>query len=145
MFGHVQQTVDRYLELALKTKDLFEKVATPCIDDHLIPAEEFDVKGELSAIAARVVLKALYVARIVRLDVVWSVTRRTAACDRRLHRLISFVHHTTEWAQIRYAGDSHSQCWLELFQMLALPGLLGILSPRRAGFYASSVLTLMFL
>ena len=58
MFGHVEQTVDRYLELSKKTKDSLKKVATPCIDDHLIPPEEFEVKGELSPGAARIVLKA---------------------------------------------------------------------------------------
>jgi hypothetical protein len=67
MFGHVSQTVDRYLELSGKDRSsLKTKVATPCIDDHLIPPEEFEVKGTLSPIAARVVLKALYVARIAR-------------------------------------------------------------------------------
>ena len=97
MFGHVQQTVDCYLELAKKTKDSLKKVATPCIDDHLIPPEEFEVKGELSAIAARVVLKIFNVARTSRMDFIWlvnmlaeEVTRWTAACDRRLHRLIAF-------------------------------------------------------
>ena len=58
-FGHVEQTVDRYLELANKTKDSLKPVATPCIDDHMIPAEEFEKRGELSPVAARVVLKAL--------------------------------------------------------------------------------------
>ena len=60
MFGHVSQTVDRYLELSGKERSsLNTKVATPSIDDHLIPPEEFEVKGALSPIAARVVLKAL--------------------------------------------------------------------------------------
>ena len=56
MFGHVQQTADRYLELAKKSKEYLKKVATPCIDDHQIPPEEFEVKGELSPIAARAIL-----------------------------------------------------------------------------------------
>ena len=129
MSGHVQQTVDRHLELAKKTKDLLEKVATPCIDDYLIPLGEFEVKGELSAIAARVVLKAFYVARIARLDFMWSVnmlarkvTRWTAACDRRLRRLIAFMRHTQDWAQICHVGDSPSQCWLALFSHASFAG-----------------------
>ena len=129
MFGHVQQTVDRYLELANKAKDSLKKVATPCINDHIIPPEEFEVKGELSAIAARVVLKAFYVARIARLGFVWSVnmlarevTRWTAACDRRLHRLISFMHHTQDWAHTCYLGDLPFQCWLALFSDASFVG-----------------------
>ena len=74
MFGHVTQTVDRYLDLFGKPRDsLKAKAATPCIDDHLIPAEEFETKGHLSPIAARVVLKALYVARVARYDFMWTV------------------------------------------------------------------------
>ena len=46
MFGHVEQTVARYLELAKKSKDSLKKVATPCIDDHEIPLQEFEVKGD---------------------------------------------------------------------------------------------------
>lgn len=46
MCGHVKQTVDRYLELAGKPLDSLKKVATPCIDDHQIPPEEFTVKGD---------------------------------------------------------------------------------------------------
>ena len=68
MNGHVKQTVDRYLELAGKTLESLKQVSTPCMDDHQIPPEEFGVKGELAPIAARVVLKALYVARIARMD-----------------------------------------------------------------------------
>ena len=35
MFGHVHQTVDKYLELSGKTKESLNiKAATPCIDDH---------------------------------------------------------------------------------------------------------------
>ena len=102
MFGHVQQKIDRYLELAKKTTDFLKKVASPCIDDHLLPPGELEVKDELSAIAARVVLKTFYAARIARLDFMWSVNMlarkvtRWAACDRRLHRLIAFMHHTQE-------------------------------------------------
>ena len=74
MFGHVHQTVDKYLELSGKPKESLKmRAATPCIDDHQIPAEEFDVKGHLSAQAARIVLKALYVARVARYDILWTV------------------------------------------------------------------------
>ena len=86
MCGRVKQTAGRYLELAGKPREPLKKVGTPCIDDHKIPPEEFIVKGELAPIAARVLLKALYVARIARMDLMWSVsmlardvTRWTAA------------------------------------------------------------------
>ena len=130
MFGHVHQTVDKYLELSGKSREsLKTKAATPCIDDHLIPPEEFDERGILSAAAARIVLKALYVARIARYDFMWSVnmlarevTRWTVACDRRLHRLICYMHQTAEYAQICFVGDSPGDCWLTLFSDASFAG-----------------------
>ena len=68
MCGHVKQTVDQYLELAGKPLESLKKVATPCIDDHQIPPEEFALEGELSPFAARMVLKAVYLARTARMD-----------------------------------------------------------------------------
>ena len=129
MFGHVEQTVDRYCELAGKSRDSLKPVFTPCIDDHMIPAAEFDTKGELSPVAARVVLKALYVARIGRLDLMWAVnmlarevTRWTAACDRRLHRLIAYMLHTKEHAQINFMGDAPADCTLAYFSDASFAG-----------------------
>ena len=40
MRGHIEQAVEKYLELSGKTKEQLAKVPTPCIDDHLIPVEE---------------------------------------------------------------------------------------------------------
>ena len=129
MSGHVTQTVDRYLELAGKPIESLKKVATPCIDDHQIPLEEFTVKGELSPIAARVYLKALCVARVARMDLMWSVnmlarevTRWTAACGRRLHRLSSWMHHSSDHMQIYYVGDKPSECNLVLFSDASFAG-----------------------
>ena len=45
MCGSITAAVDRYLELSNFKKDSLKKVGTPCIDDHLIPAEDFTTKG----------------------------------------------------------------------------------------------------
>ena len=49
-------------------------------------------------------MKCLYLARIGRPDILWSVnklarsiTKWTKACDKRLNRLISYIHHTCEY------------------------------------------------
>ncbi len=65
MIGHAEQCVERYCELSGKKVDSLKKVATPCMDDHLMPPEDFVTKGALSPVAARIVLKALYLARII--------------------------------------------------------------------------------
>ena len=51
-------------------------------------------------------VKCLYLARIGRLDILWSVnklarsiTKWTKTCDKRLNRLISHIHHTCEYKQ----------------------------------------------
>ena len=59
--------------------------------------------GELSKACSQIVLKCLYLARIGRLDILWSVnklarsgTKLTGTRDNRSPRLISYVHHTSE-------------------------------------------------
>ena len=79
------------------------KVSTPCIDDHHFKEEELKSVGELSKISFQIVLKCLYLARIGRPAILWSVnklarsiTNWTKACDKRLNRLISYIHHICE-------------------------------------------------
>ena len=62
-------------------------------------------------------------ARIGRPDILWSVnklarsiTKWTKACDKRLNRLISYIHHTCEYKQYCYVGNAAKQCRLGLFQ-----------------------------
>ena len=62
-------------------------------------------------------------ARIGRLDILWSVnklarsiTKWTKACDKRLNRLISYIHHTCEYKQHCHVGNTAKQCRLGLFQ-----------------------------
>ena len=57
--------------------------------------------GELSSTCSQIVLKCLYLARIGRPDILWSVnklarsiTKWTKDCDKRLCPLISYIHHT---------------------------------------------------
>ena len=58
-----------------------------------------------------------------RPDVLWSVnkfarsiTKWTKACDKRLNRLISKIHHTCEYKQYCHVGNTAKQCRLGLFQ-----------------------------
>ena len=113
MKGHVEQCVLRYLELAAKPASCLKKVATPCIDDHQLSPEDFTTKGELSHVCARIVLKALYAARSGRPDCLWAVnslareaTKWNVACDKRLFRLICYMHTTESWTQQSWVGDS---------------------------------------
>ena len=62
-------------------------------------------------------------ARIGRPDILWavnklarSITKWTKACDKRLNRLISYIHHTCEYKQYCHLGNTGKQCRLGLFQ-----------------------------
>ena len=84
--------------------------------------EEHGSVGQLSTVCSQIVLKCLYLARIVRPDILWSVnklaravTKWTQACDKRLARLISHIHHTSEYRQYCYVGNTAQHCRLALF------------------------------
>ena len=119
----MQRCVERYCELANKTTQQLYKVSTPCIDDHHFKEEETKSVGELSNTCSQIVLKCLYLARIGRPDIQWSanklarsITKWTKACDKRLNRLISYIHHTCEYKQHCYVRNTAKQCMLGLFQ-----------------------------
>ena len=123
MVGHAKKCVERYCELANKTTQQLYKVSTPCIDDHHFKEEETKSVGELSNTCSQIVLKCLYLARIGRPDILWSVnklarsiTKWTKACDKRLNRLISYIHHTSEYKQYCHVGNTAKQFRLGLFQ-----------------------------
>ena len=129
MERHVKKCVERYCELANKTTQQLYKVSTPCIDDHHFKEEELKSVGELSKVCSQIVLKCLYLARIGRPDILSSVnklarsiTKWTKACDKRLSRLISYIHHTCEYKQYCYVGNIAKQCRLGLFQDSDFPG-----------------------
>ena len=113
MEGHAKKCVERYCELANNTTQQLYKVATPCMDDHQFKEEENDPVGELSKACSQIVVKYLYLARIGRPDILWfvtkfarAVTKWTKACDRRLARLISYIHHISEYRQYCHVGNT---------------------------------------
>ena len=75
MKGHAKKGVERYCELANKTTHQLYKVSTACIDDHHFKEEEVKSVGEFSRVCSQIVLKCLYLARIGRPDILWSVNK----------------------------------------------------------------------
>ena len=80
-------------------------------------------KKDLSKVCSQIVLKCLYLARIGRPDILWSVnklarsiTKWTKACDKRISRLISYIHQTCEFRQYLFVGNTAKQCRLGLFR-----------------------------
>ena len=123
MEGHARKCEERYCELANKKTEQLFKVSSPCLDDHKIKKEELENKCDLSEVCPHIVLKCFYLARIGRPDILWSVnklarsvTKWTQACDRRLARLISYIHFTSDYRQYCHVGNAAQQCRLEPFQ-----------------------------
>ena len=99
------------------------KVSTSCIDYNHSKEEETKICWRMSHVCSQMVLKCLYLARIGRFDILWSVnklarsiTKWTKAWDKRLNRLISYIHHTCEYKQFCHVGNTAKQCRLGLFQ-----------------------------
>ena len=53
------------------------------------------------------------------------VTKWTVACDKRLHRLISYIHYNTESVIKSWIGNKASECKLMLFCDASFAGDLG--------------------
>ena len=104
MQGHVKKCVERFDELTNKTTQQIYFVSTSCIDDHHFKEEELKSVGDLSELCSQVALKYLYLTRIGRSDILWSVnklarliTKCIKVCDKRVSRLISYIHHTYDY------------------------------------------------
>ena len=135
MAGHAKKCVERYCELANKTTQQLYKVSTPCIDDHF-KEEEMKSVGELSQVCSQIVLKCLYLARIGRPDILWSVnklarsiTKWTKACDKRLNRLISiFIIRVNTNSIVMWVILPNNADW-DCFRTLTLREILKIRNP----------------
>ena len=85
--------------------------------------EELKSAGELPKVCSQIAVKYLYLARIGRPDILWSVNKLarsifkwTKDCHKRSCRLNSYIHHTCEYKQYCYVGITPKQCRLGLFQ-----------------------------
>ena len=122
MFGFFRQCVEVYCELAKIDVNTLKKVATPSLDDHQLNPEDFEQEGHLMKDAAKITMKALYGARLVRYELLWPicssarlVTKWTRACDKRLHRLMCYIHQTYDHTLESFVGDAPELCHPVLF------------------------------
>ena len=78
--------------------------------------------GQLQSIAAKVLMKILYGARMARFDLLRAVchlacfvTKWTSECDRRLHRLMCYIASTKHYRQCGWVGDDLANISVHLF------------------------------
>ena len=113
MERHAKKCVERYCELANKTTQQLHKVATPCVDDHQCKEEELGSVGELSKVSPQIVLKCLYLARIGRPDILWSINKLARAITkwtsmRQAFSTFDFLHSSHKWTQTILSCGKHN-------------------------------------
>ena len=96
--SYVQQVVELYSELAGVEKDSLKAVPTPCLAESAI-VDDDSFAGNVQPHASKVLMKALWLARLARLDIYFVVTRLASFVirwtrwhDKVLHRLMSYLH-----------------------------------------------------
>ncbi len=118
----LQQCVDKHRDLAGPHAAKLSKVTTPfCTEAQVEALREVPGEGVLAPIAARVLMKVLYVARLCRPDLLYVVTmlarcvhRWDAVCDARLRRLMCYINCTAHLVQRGFVGDKLAECVLTL-------------------------------
>ena len=82
------------------------KVSHPCFDDHQFTQEELKTVGELQKVCSQIVVKCLYLARIGRPDILWSVKNGLSEAD--------FLCSSHEWLSSMLSCGEHDttlQIW----------------------------------
>ena len=142
MSDFMRSCVDRYVELAGINKSSLKKALTPFLAEPKEPSPARDpcssdghvadadlVRGRLQPIAARVLMKVLYGARMARYDLIRAVnslatevTKWTPRCDARLHRLMCYINSTLDRKLYGWVGDLVPDLSLHLFVDADLAG-----------------------
>ena len=98
----------------------------------MLDSADDEKKGVLKEESAKIVLEALYVARYNRLDLLWSVNalareimKRTVNCDKRLHRLICYMHFISHLEMQCWVGDRPEDIQAALFAEASFASWLG--------------------
>ena len=114
-----RQCVDLYEALSDKAVKQFQ---TPHVDPGSLVVSDEVPRGELSASAARMVMKLLWLARLSRPDILVAVTLLAAKVttwstneDRMVARLVGYVSHSAHCSSIWFIGDASHSLSLSLY------------------------------
>ena len=107
MKGHTEKWVERLCELAGTPISAVKPAETPCMGGHQSPPEDVNGGGELASTLAQNVLKCLFLVRIGRPGLPWtvnilarSVTKWNKDCANKLSRLVSYISHSKHHRQL---------------------------------------------
>ena len=120
----LQSCIDRYVALAGRDAKPLKVVSTPFHEERIARPvqDEKETKGVLAPIAARVLMKILFAARMARYDLLRAVqglaarvTKWSQDCDKALYRLICYIHSTLDYKLQSFIGDKITECKLWCF------------------------------
>ena len=120
----LQSCIDRYVALAGRDAKPLKIVSTPFHEERIARPvqDEKETKGVLAPIAARVLMKILFAARMARYDLLRAVqglaarvTKWSQDCDKALYRLICYIHSTLDLKLQSFIGDKITECKLWCF------------------------------
>ena len=103
MVEYAAQVVEAYFDLTGISPDELRKVATLSLPESAMTDEDVATRGQLHESASKVLMKALWLARLCRADIAFAVgklatrvTKWTAWEDRQIFRLVSYIHSTKD-------------------------------------------------
>ena len=120
MKDYAQQTIDLYKSVAGVEK--IKSAQTPFLADGTFTTADEESPGELAPKACSILMKALWLARLARPDILkpindlaTKVQKWTRVHDKKLLRLIQYIQHSLDYRLTAVCGDDASELWLELF------------------------------
>ena len=100
----------------------FAMLATPYVSENLLTQQDFEVEGQVSHKSSSVLMKLLWVCRLARPDLAYSistlatqVTRWSRNSDKQLFRLVSYLNSTLDVCMVSQVSDPPAECTLDLF------------------------------
>ena len=120
MVDYAQQTVDLYLSLTGAKK--LKCAQTPFCPEGSLPPSDDEVSGELAPVACKLLMKALWLGRLARPDIIKPIGD-LATCvqkwsrnnDRQAHRLFCYIDSTKHHRLVGHVNDSPDDLHLSLY------------------------------
>ena len=120
MFDYAHQTVDLYKSITNVTN--LKHAATPFVPDGSVTIEDEEAKGELAPNACKILMKALWLGRLARPDIIkpindlaTKVQSWSRGDDKRLLRLIQYINSTPQYRLVGTVQDSPTDLELQLY------------------------------
>ena len=102
MDDFIQECCNKNLEITGEKGP--RKAPTPYLEESTLPLDDYDVQGALQHCAAKLIMKAYWLARLNRPDVPRAlnelsrkITTWSRNDDRKLHRVMAYLHFTKQF------------------------------------------------